>query len=70
MPGWYVHMEVARQTAERLRAGHVPPGIPIDAGEASDLGEICHAWRNYLALGSLGPDLFYMLPDFANTRAA
>ena len=31
-------------------------------------GELCHTWRNYLALGALGPDLFYMLPDFANTK--
>ncbi|MGW3117543.1 hypothetical protein ACWDBW_10380 [Streptomyces sp. NPDC001107] len=29
---------------------------------------ICHTWRNYLALGSLGPDLFYLLPDFADTK--
>ena len=68
MPGWYVHMDVARQTAERLRAGELPAGVPIDASEAADLGEICHTWRNYLALGALGPDLFYMLPDFANTK--
>jgi hypothetical protein len=68
MPGWYVHMEAAHETAERLRSGSVPPGFPITIQEAKDLGEICHTWRNYLALGSLGPDLFYMLPDFADTR--
>jgi hypothetical protein len=62
MPGWYVHMEAAQQTAERLRAGAVLPGI--DQREAQELGEICHTWRNYLALGALGPDLFYLLPDF------
>jgi len=68
MPGWYVHLEAAHQTAERLRAGSVPPGFPISPGEAQDLGEVCHTWRNYLALGALGPDLFYLLPDFADTK--
>jgi hypothetical protein len=67
MPGWYVHMDAARQTAERLRAGEVPPELGLDPADATALGEICHTWRNYLALGALGPDLFYMLPDFKNT---
>jgi len=61
-------MEAARETAERLRTGSVPAGFPISVGEAQDLGEVCHTWRNYLALGALGPDLFYLLPDFADTR--
>ena len=65
MPAWYVHMEAAHETAKRLRDGDVPPGFPIDVTEAQDIGEICHTWRNYLALGSIGPDLFYMLPDYA-----
>jgi hypothetical protein len=68
MPGWYVHLEAAHQTATRLRSGSVPAGFPIAVGEAQALGEICHTWRNYLALGSLGPDLFYLLPDFADTK--
>jgi hypothetical protein len=68
MPGWYVHMDAARQTAERLRAGQLPLGFGVDPAEAQELGELCHTWRNYLALGALGPDLFYMLPDFANTK--
>ena len=66
MPAWYVHMEAAREIANRLRDGDIPPGFPIDAAEAKEVGEICHTWRNYLALGAIGPDLFYMLPDFAN----
>ena len=67
MPGWYVHMEAAHDTARALRDGTVPPGFAISASEAQQIGEICHTWRNYLALGSLGPDLFYLLPDFKNT---
>src|SRR5665647_3270701 len=68
MPGWYVHMQAAQDTSERLRAGTVPPNLPISASEAQALGKVCHTWRNYLALGSLGPDVFYLLPDFSNTR--
>ena len=67
MPGWYVHMEAAHDTARAMRDGVIPPGFAISAAEAKDIGEHCHTWRNYLALGSLGPDLFYLLPDFKNT---
>lgn len=68
MPAWYVHMESAREMVNRLRDGDIPPGFPIGAAEAREVGEICHTWRNYLALGAIGPDLFYLLPDFANGR--
>ncbi|GAA4491664.1 zinc dependent phospholipase C family protein [Microbacterium panaciterrae] len=67
MPGWYVHMEAAHDTAQRLRDGDVPGGFPVSAAQAQVIGEHCHTWRNYLALGSLGPDVFYLLPDFKNT---
>ena len=69
MPAWYVHMESARETVNRLRDGDIPPGFPIGAAEAKEVGEICHTWRNYLALGAIGPDLFYFLPDFATGTA-
>ena len=67
MPGWYVHLEAAHDTARAMRDGNIPPGFAITAAEAQVIGEHCHTWRNYLALGSLGPDLFYLLPDFKNT---
>ena len=67
MPGWYVHMEAAHDTARSMRNGTIPPGFPISPAEAMNIGNHCHTWRNYLALGSLGPDLFYLLPDFKNT---
>jgi hypothetical protein len=66
MPGWYVHAEAARIAAERLRAGDVPSGYPLSTSEAIELGELAHTWRNYLALGALGPDLFYLLPDYSS----
>ena len=64
MPGWYIHMEAAKLAADRLRAGDVPPALGLDPAEAMRLGELCHTWRNYLAVGALGPDLFYLLPDY------
>ena len=67
MPGWYVHVEAAHDTARRLRDGDVPATFPITPAQGQVIGEHCHTWRNYLALGSLGPDLFYLLPDFKNT---
>ncbi len=67
MPGWYVHLEAAHDTARLLRDGTVPPGFAVSEPEARDIGEHCHTWRNYLALGALGPDLFYLLPDFKDT---
>jgi hypothetical protein len=67
MPGWYVHLEAAHDTARNLRDGTVPPNFAIDPGQAKVIGEHCHTWRNYLALGALGPDLFYLLPDFKDT---
>src|SRR5688500_19311639 len=68
MPGWYVHMEAAARTAERLRAANLPSGFPADPAELQDLGRMCQRWRNYLAVGALGPDLFYLLPDFSGTK--
>src|SRR6266498_1789222 len=64
MPGWYVHMEVAKKMVDRLRAGDVPADFPGGAAAAQQLGEMAHKWRNYLALGALGPDIAFLLPDF------
>ena len=64
MPGWYVHMEAAKKAADRLRAGEVGPDFPGGATAAQTLGEMAHTWRNYLAAGAIGPDIFFLLPDF------
>lgn len=68
MPGWYIHMEAAKKTAERLRNGDIPGDFPGGAGRAADLGEAAHVWRNYLAAGAIGPDIFFLLPDFTGTK--
>ena len=63
MPAWYVHMQAAAETMERLKAG-VPAGSPLTQAQANDLFTAAHDNRNYLAAGALGPDLFFLLPDF------
>jgi len=67
MPGWYIHMEAAKKMTDRLRAGDVPPGFPGGAAAAQTLGQNAYKWRNYLAAGAIGPDIFFMLPDFKGT---
>lgn len=49
MPGWYIHMESAKRTVDRLRAGNVSADFPGGIANAQQLGEIAHKWRNYLA---------------------
>jgi hypothetical protein len=63
MPSWYVHMQAAAETMERLRTS-LPPGSPLTQAEANALFDAAHTHRNYLAAGALGPDLFFLLPDF------
>ena len=63
MPAWYVHVQAAAETMEQLKKG-VPPGSPLTQAEADALYDAAHTHRNYLAAGALGPDLFFLLPDF------
>jgi hypothetical protein len=48
---------------ERLKDG-LPAGSPLTQDEADELFTAAHDNRNYLAAGALGPDLFFLLPDF------
>jgi hypothetical protein len=66
MPGWYIHSEVARLTALQLSdATNLPAELGFDPTQAQKWGDICHRWRNFLAIGAVGPDMFYLLPDYA-----
>jgi len=67
MPGWYIHMEAAKKMTDRLRAGDVPADFPGGVAAAQSLGQNAYKWRNYLAAGAIGPDIFFMLPDFKGT---
>jgi len=64
MPGWYIHMEEAKETILRLKEGKVSSNFPGGVTEAQKLGELAFKWRNYLAAGAIGPDIFFLLPDF------
>ena len=64
MPGWYIHTEAAKVTVQRLLNGDVPANLGFDPDAAQQYAETGYKWRNYLAIGALAPDLFYLLPDF------
>jgi hypothetical protein len=72
MPGWYIHLDVARTAA--LLLGEKPVGKPApdavaaalegDGPTPAQLAEIIRKYPNYYALGAIGPDIFFLLPDF------
>lgn len=68
MPGWYIHMETATMVAKRLQAADLPPDATITPLDAKGLGDLAHTWRNYLAAGAIGPDIFFLLPDFKGDK--
>ncbi len=57
MPNYYIHLQAAAETMERLKAG-LSAGSPLTRKEADDLFDIAHTNRNYFAAGAYGPDLF------------
>ena len=70
MPNWYIHLEVARKIAKLLpqlapgeNSAFNGPGL-----SPNDLAKIIETYPNYYALGALGPDMFYLLPDFKGHR--
>jgi hypothetical protein len=63
MPSWYVHMQAAAQTMQTLK-DKLPAGSPLTQQQADALFTAAHDNRNYLAAGALGPDLFFLLPDY------
>ena len=42
MPAWYVHIEAAAETMQRLKDG-VPAGSPLTQAQANDLFAAAHA---------------------------
>lgn len=65
MPGWFIHMNVANKVINDLqhntRAGFY---LGTDGPAASEIVRIAKSNPAYVALGSIGPDLFAFLPDF------
>jgi len=76
MPGWYIHLSAAKRAAEMLSLINTasdaskesaPP--PISSFKPSgptpqELVDIIRKYPNYYALGAIGPDIFFFLPDF------
>ena len=71
MPGPYIHMSAMRHAAAQLgdEKGYRPPRSerinPRWTGPgAGELAAIMDDQPNYAAIGAVGPDLFFFLPDF------
>jgi hypothetical protein len=69
MPGWFIHMEAAKLVVDRLKPPEGAAVLDNLGMRSEELGEIGRRWRNYLAVGALGPDLFFLLPDFRQPTA-
>jgi Zinc dependent phospholipase C len=65
MPGWYIHINVARKAIDRLAQNPTAASIFAANGmDATTLTKIAHDNPTYVALGAIGPDIFFLLPDF------
>ncbi len=65
MPGWLTHMNVARKSLSELPNYSGAAGLfGADGPDAASLRNIAQSHPAYVALGSIGPDFFYFLPDF------
>jgi hypothetical protein len=65
MPGWYIHMNVARKALAGLQANSAAASIFNSNGmDAAAIAAIAETNPAYVALGAIGPDIFFLLPDF------
>ncbi len=65
MPGWYIHMDVARKALANLSANAGAAAIFATGGQSAPaLSSIATNNPAYAALGAIGPDIFFLLPDF------
>lgn len=71
MPSFYIHMSVADHVASLLsELDEWPIGIGtfgsnhVAGPDPKRLAGIAQTHSNYYALGAIGPDLFFLLPDF------
>ena len=74
MPGPLIHISVMRATAMSLAAeGYAPqPSHRINpnwlGADPKSLGRLMQEHSNFAALGAIGPDLFFFLPDFKDAK--
>jgi hypothetical protein len=65
MPGWYIHMDVARKALDDLATNATAAPIFSSTGlDAAQVRNIARANPAYAALGAIGPDIFFLLPDY------
>lgn len=65
MPGWLIHMNVARKALPNLRNYAGASSLFGENGpSAQELEGIAGRNPAYVALGAIGPDMFCLLPDF------
>ena len=65
MPGWYIHMDIARRVFNDMDKNESAAHVFADAGpKPQKLIQIAKDHPAYVALGSIGPDIFALLPDF------
>jgi hypothetical protein len=65
MPGWYIHMNVARKSLAQLAGNPTAAAIFGSNGpDAATITAIAEANPTYVMLGAIGPDIFFLLPDF------
>src|ERR1044072_4391724 len=73
MPGPGTHILVSDKVAERLTKLESWPygaGTADNKNTPRELAELAINHANYYALGAIGPDLFFFLPDFRNHLAS
>ena len=65
MPGWYIHLDVARKALAGLASNATAgPIFARNGPNAAEVSAIARANPAYTALGAIGPDLFFLVPDF------
>lgn len=65
MPGWYIHIDVARKATANLASNPTASAIfASDGMTAAQITTIATKNPAYVALGAIGPDIFFLLPDF------
>jgi hypothetical protein len=67
MSGYFIHFDVARKAIEGLETNPNTQGLFQNPGGAAAIKRIAQAYPSYFALGAIGPDIFFLLPDFKGT---
>jgi hypothetical protein len=70
MPGPYIHIAASDATAKRLEdldiwmVGPDQPLPNVPGPAPKDIAALAKEHPSYYAFGAIGPDLFFLLPDF------